>query len=86
MCDIPPSQIKLEVAIYEVNVKNDLKLGLDYVAWKNGIGRDLFEGVVAGGKSYIGHFRWANLHAAVTSAYIDFLAARAKRGWYPAAR
>lgn len=78
MCDIPPSQVKLDVAVYEVSVKNDLKLGLDYLAWKNGPGRDLFEGVVAGGPSYIGHFRWVNLHAAVTTAYLDFLASKGK--------
>jgi len=78
MCDIPPSQIKLDVAIYEVNVKNDLKLGLDFVAWKNGPGADLFEGVVAGGPSFIGHFRWVNLHAVATSAYVDFLASKGK--------
>ena len=76
--DIPPSQIKLDVAVYEVNVKNDLNLGLDYVAWKNGPGADLFEGVVAGGPSYVGHFRWVNLHAVATTAYVDFLASKGK--------
>jgi len=76
MCDIPPSQIKFEVAIYEVNAKNDLKLGLDYVAWKNGPGADLFEGVAALGENYVGHFRWVNLHAVATAAYIDFLASK----------
>jgi len=74
--DIPPSQIKLDVAIYEINVKNDLKLGLDYVAWKNGPGADLFEGVIADGPSYIGHFRWVNLHAVATASYVDFLASK----------
>jgi len=78
MCDIPPSQIKLDVAIYEINVKNDLKLGLDWVAWKNGPGADLFEFVVAEGPSYVGHFRWANLHAVATAAYVDFLASKGK--------
>ena len=78
MCDIPPSQIKLDVAVYEVNAKNDLKLGLDFVAWKNGPGADLFEGVVADGPSYIGHFRWVNLHAVATAAYVDFLASKGK--------
>jgi len=76
MCDIPPNQIKLDVAVYEVNVKNDLKLGLDWVAWKNGPGADLFEGVVADGPSYMGHFRWVNLHAVATAAYVDFLASK----------
>jgi len=78
MCDIPPSQIRFDVAIYEVNVKNDLKLGLDFVSWKNGPGADLFEGVIAGGPSYIGHFRWVNLHAVATAAYVDFLASKGK--------
>jgi hypothetical protein len=76
MCDIPPSQIKLDVAVYEVNAKNDLKLGLDFVAWKNGPGADLFEGVAAGGSDYVGHFRWGNLHAVATAAYVDFLASK----------
>jgi hypothetical protein len=28
--------------MYEVATNNDLKLGLDYVAWKNGPGSNLF--------------------------------------------
>jgi len=43
--DIPPSQVLLEVAVYEVNAQNDLKLGLDWIDWKNGPGRNLFEGI-----------------------------------------
>ncbi|MCX8036546.1 MAG: hypothetical protein N3D11_05730 [Candidatus Sumerlaeia bacterium] len=78
MCDIPPSQIKLDIAIYEVNVKNDLKLGLDFVTWKNSAGADLFEFAGAAGSDYVGHFRWANLHGVATSAYVDFLASKGK--------
>lgn len=78
MTDIPPNQINLDVAIYEVEARSDVRLGLDWVAWKNGVGRDLFEFVAAGGPSYIGHFRWANLHAVATSAYIDFLVSKGK--------
>ena len=44
--DIPANQIMLEGAIYEVNVTNDLKLGLDFIAWKNGPGRNLFNVVL----------------------------------------
>jgi len=43
--DIPPSQVLLEVAVYEVDSKNDMKLGLDWIDWKNGPGRNLFEGI-----------------------------------------
>jgi type II secretory pathway component GspD/PulD (secretin) len=40
--DQPPPQVMVEVTVYEVNVENDDALGLDYVSWKNGPGRDLF--------------------------------------------
>ncbi len=40
--DQPPPQAMIEATLYEVNVENDDALGLDYVAWKNGPGRDLF--------------------------------------------
>lgn len=43
--DIPPSQVLLEVAVYEVNTQNDMKIGLDFIDWKNGPGRNLFDGV-----------------------------------------
>jgi len=41
--DQPPAQAMVEATVYEVNVENDNALGLDYVAWKNGPGRDLFK-------------------------------------------
>ncbi|MDK2973295.1 MAG: ral secretion pathway protein [Candidatus Sumerlaeota bacterium] len=41
--DIPPNQVELEVAIYEIDMNNDTLLGLDYVDWKNGPGRNVFE-------------------------------------------
>ena len=41
--DVVPDQMVFEGAIYEVNTNDDLKLGLDYIAWKNGPGRSLFE-------------------------------------------
>lgn len=43
--DIPPNQVSLDVAIYEVEATNEYKLGLDYVSWKNGPGRNLFYGL-----------------------------------------
>ncbi|HRT97767.1 MAG TPA: hypothetical protein P5532_25455, partial [Planctomycetota bacterium] len=41
--DVVPDQMVFEGAIYEVNANDDFKLGLDYIAWKNGPGRSLFE-------------------------------------------
>ena len=43
--DIPPNQVLLDVSVYEVDAQNDAKIGLDWVDWKNGPGRNLFEGV-----------------------------------------
>jgi type II secretory pathway component GspD/PulD (secretin) len=42
LVDQPAPQAMIEATIYEVNVENDDSLGLDYVAWKNGPGRNLF--------------------------------------------
>lgn len=42
MVDIPANQVLLDVTIYEVASNNDLKIGLDYIAWKNGPGRNLW--------------------------------------------
>lgn len=42
MVDIPANQVLLDVVIYEVTSNNDVKLGLDYIAWKNGPGRNLW--------------------------------------------
>lgn len=88
--DIPPSQILLDVAIYELNTQNDLALGLDFESWKNGPGRDLFEfvawnfggdktgfpGNLAANAADWGSFRSYNFLA--TTAYIDFLQSKGK--------
>jgi hypothetical protein len=41
--DIPVSQIVVDAKFYEVTANSDHKLGLDYITWKNGPGRDLFD-------------------------------------------
>jgi type II secretory pathway component GspD/PulD (secretin) len=48
LVDIPCNQVMLDVKMYEVAVSNDLKLGTDYIAWKNGPGRNLFTFAEAG--------------------------------------
>jgi type II secretory pathway component GspD/PulD (secretin) len=42
LLDQPLPQVMVEARIYEINVENDNALGLDYVSWKNGPGRNLF--------------------------------------------
>jgi len=48
VADIPINHVLLDVRIYEIDVSNDKKIGLDYIAWKNGPGRNLFELILAG--------------------------------------
>jgi type II secretory pathway component GspD/PulD (secretin) len=52
MVDVPVHQVSLSVKMYEVDTNNDLKLGLDYVNWKNGPGRTLFQFAEAGTHAY----------------------------------
>ncbi|HPD17981.1 MAG TPA: hypothetical protein PLE19_23845, partial [Planctomycetota bacterium] len=40
--DQPVPMVRLDVTIYEIYGANDGRLGLDFHAWKNGPGRDLF--------------------------------------------
>lgn len=46
--DIPGNQVELEISIYEISAQNDLKIGLDYIAWKNGPGRGLVQFIYQG--------------------------------------
>ena len=48
MIDIPTHEALLDITIYEVDVDTGLRLGLDYIAWKNGPGRTLFDTVITG--------------------------------------
>ena len=42
LIDAPPPQVMIEATVYEINVDNESEMGLDYVNWKNGPGRNLF--------------------------------------------
>jgi len=46
--DKPVPRILLEATVYEVEVSNMKRIGLDYIAWKNGPGRNLFEFIFFG--------------------------------------
>jgi type II secretory pathway component GspD/PulD (secretin) len=90
--DIPPNQITLDVAVYEVDTQNDLELGFDFESWKNGPGRNLFDfvywdyngndpldlypGSAPFGVADHGHYRSYNVD--ISLAYVDFLQCKGK--------
>ena len=78
LVDQPIPQLLLQVAVYEVEVSKEMRLGLDYIAWKNGPGRNLFEFIAWGSHrtppvpgDASGSYGSANY--LLTSAYVDFL-------------
>ena len=40
--DVPIPQVRLKISVYEINSENDDKMGIDFQAWKNNQGVDLF--------------------------------------------
>lgn len=90
--DVPTAMVQMMVKIYEIDAYNDASIGLDYFAWKNGPGADLFS--LGGYKEYgsvehsynaglptehfanSGHYYTYNYH--VNSAFFDFLATKGK--------
>jgi hypothetical protein len=82
--DLPPAQVMVEATLYEVNVENDDALGLDYVSWKNGPGRDLFSAGVLWEKDNVPGYSVggpANSHSYkldMSSQFFDFLVAKNK--------
>lgn len=90
--DIPPSQLLLDVSMYEVDTQNDLLLGFDFASWKNGPGRNLFEAVLwdFNGDDPLGLFpgdapadvadwgRFAAYNFMISTAYIDFLQSKGR--------
>lgn len=40
--DVPTAEVACDVTIYEIDANNDNTVGLDFHAWKNGPGRNLF--------------------------------------------
>ncbi len=88
--DIPPSQLALDVTIYEVDTQNNLAAGLDFESWKNGPGRDLFNfvywrfggdgmglfpGDVPAGADWGGY---RSLDFLLTTEYLDFLQSKGR--------
>lgn len=88
LIDVAPPQVVIEATVYEVFVDNESKLGLDFVSWKNGPGRNLFAvGLFGehaeGGLGLPSHkLRREGSNAAffldVPSAFFDFLVVKGK--------
>ncbi len=88
--DIPYPEVRAKITVYEIYAENDAKLGLDFQAWKNNDGIDLFNGgarfmhnyasdgsglVKGGGWS---DTRYFNFNPKWNTKYIDFLTSKGK--------
>lgn len=89
--DIDPNQLTLDVAIYEVDARNDLVLGMDWQTIKNGPNRDLFEFIfyTYNGDDPLGFFpgdpdlfadhgSLRSYNVVGTTAYLDFMQSKAR--------
>ena len=82
--DIPLSKITLDTQIYEVDTNDEMSVGVDFQAWKNGPGARLFRFAFMNHEERIRGIEssdWARLSAydfLVTSAYVDFMQTKGK--------
>lgn len=82
--DSPTDQVQFDVKIYEVNLSNNGQLGLDYMSWKNGPGKNLFstgyshDRLYTGGKNFNTASSGYGFYMDYPSAYFDFLVSRNK--------
>ena len=69
--DTPTSQALVNYTIYELESENDGNLGVDFQAWKNGPGADLF----AAGSRYLNgwNLRTGNISNLVKSAHVSYI-------------
>jgi type II secretory pathway component GspD/PulD (secretin) len=90
--DIPVNEITVDAKFYEVTSNSDHKLGLDYITWKNGPGKDLFDLGWSHARSYydvdngsgsasVKTHSTSNHHgydAYATASFVDFLESKGK--------
>ena len=91
--DTPTGEALFHYTIYEIDSENDGSLGVDFQAWKNGPGRDLF----AAGATYLNgwdplvgtignatelvkeaHVNYINFNPKWNSKYLDFLVSKSR--------
>jgi len=89
--DGPVSELKVKYTVYEIDAEVDGNLGVDFQAWKNGPGTDLFTAASRFGKQWDfannfvnypfvnkSHSQFIHFSPKWNSKYFDFLEARSK--------
>lgn len=90
MYDVPLPEVRLTYRVYEIYAENDTDIGVDFLAWKNNDGANLFNaslkyrsnwgGTFGAGvaKSGSNNTKFVNFNPKWNSRYLDFLASRGK--------
>ncbi len=89
--DTPTAEVKVMYSVYELDTENDGKIGVDYQAWKNGPGADLFSAAGRFSKGWTGgamdgvvdgtgwnNTQFIKFSPRWNSRYLDFLTAKGK--------
>jgi len=88
--DRPYPEVRTKITVYELYAENDAKLGLDFQAWKNNDGIDLFstggrfmKNFASDGSALVRGGGWSdtqyfNFNPKWNTKYIDFLASKGK--------
>ena len=88
--DRPYPEVRAKITVYELYAENDAKLGIDFQAWKNNDGIDLFsaggrfmKNFASDGSALVRRGGWSdtqyfNFNPKWNTKYIDFLASRGK--------
>ena len=88
--DRPYPEVRAKITVYELYAENDAKLGLDFQAWKNNDGIDLFstggrfmKNFASDGSALVRGGGWSdtqylNFNPKWNTKYVDFLASKGK--------
>ncbi len=88
--DRPYPEIRAKITVYELYAENDTKLGLDFQAWKNNDGIDLFNGGARFMQNYApdgagltrssgwSDTKYLNFNPKWNTKYVDFLTSKGK--------
>ena len=88
--DIPTAEVRAKVTVYELYAENDAKIGLDFQAWKNNDGIDLFntggrfmKNFSSDGSALVKGAGWSdttyfNFNPKWNTKYLDFLTSKGK--------
>ena len=68
--DVPTASVQVVIKVYELDATNDATIGLDYMAWKNDLGANLF--------AVGAHSEYASFGRGASSALIDPLGTGAR--------